>query len=152
MINRYARGVVPPPGAFGERDRALLDAAYALPAAVRAHLADFALHQILADVWAVVGEANRYFTAEEPWAKRKTDPDRMATVLHVTAEVLRVVAILVQPVMPTAMATLLDQLGVAPAARLYAHADPGHALQEGTPLPQPAAVFPRYVEPEAPLT
>ncbi len=149
MINRNCGGVVPSRGPLTERDGALLDAAYALPAAVRAHLADFALHQVLADVWGVVGDANRYFAAEEPWVKRKTDPARMATVLHVTAEVLRVAAILVQPVMPKAMETLLDLLGVAPAARLYAHAEAAHALQEGTPLPQPAPVFPRYVEPEA---
>ena len=28
-------------------------------------------------VWAVVADANRYFAGEEPWAKRKTDSERM---------------------------------------------------------------------------
>ena len=45
-------------------------------------------------VWGVVADANRYFAGEEPWAKRKTDFERMETILYVTAEVVRQVAIL----------------------------------------------------------
>ena len=59
---------------------------------------DFALHQVLAEIWHVVAEANRYFASQEPWTLRKTDPARMANVLDVTAEVLRRVAIFAQPV------------------------------------------------------
>ena len=60
----------------------------------------------------MVAEANRYFAGAEPWALRKTDPARMGTVLYVTAEAVRQVAILVQPVMPDSAAKLLDLLGV----------------------------------------
>ena len=58
------------------------------------------LHQVLNAVWAVVAEANRYFAGEAPWALAKTDPQRQGTVLYVTAEVLRQVAILALPFMP----------------------------------------------------
>ena len=51
-------------------------------------------------VWSVVADANRYFAAQEPWALRKSDFARMETVLYVTAEVIRQVAILAQPAMP----------------------------------------------------
>ena len=64
-------------------------------------------------VWGVVADANRYFAGEEPWAKRKTDFKRMETILYVTAEVVRQVAILAQPVTPAAAAKLLDGLGQA---------------------------------------
>ncbi len=64
-------------------------------------------------VWSVVAEVNRYFAAEEPWAKKKTDPARMATILYVTAECVRQFAILAQPVMPECAAKLLDLLAVA---------------------------------------
>ncbi len=149
MIAKNCQGVVPRHGPFTTSDQALLDAAYALPDTVRASLGEFALHQMLADTWQVVAEANRYFAAEEPWIKRKTDLERMATVLYVTAEVLRVIALLTQPFMPASMAKLLDLLGVAPDARDFSFAGPSRALQSGSPLPQPSAVFPRYVEPEA---
>ena len=58
------------------------------------------IHQALNAVWAVVAEANRYFAGEAPWALAKTDPARQKTVLYVTAEVVRQIAILAQPVMP----------------------------------------------------
>ena len=150
MIAKNCNGVVPHRGDATAADAALLALAYELPATIRVALRDFALHQILADIWHAVAEANRYFAAEEPWLKRKTDPARMEAVLYCTAELLRVVALLTQPFMPAAMGKLLDLLGVGSAARDFAAATPASALQSGTPLPQPSAVFPRYVEPEAP--
>ena len=68
--------------------------------ASRTAMATQQIHQWLNAVWAVVAEANRYFAGEAPWALAKTDPARQKTVLYVTAEVVRQIAILAQPVMP----------------------------------------------------
>ena len=70
------------------------------------------LHQVLNAVWAVVADANRYFAGEAPWALAKTDPPRQGTVLYVTAEVLRQIAILALPFMPGSAAKLLDLLAI----------------------------------------
>ena len=70
------------------------------------------IHQALNAIWAVVAEANRYFAGEAPWALAKTDPARQKTVLYVTAEVVRQIAILAQPAMPAACAKMLDILGI----------------------------------------
>ena len=48
--------------------------------------------------------------------------------------------------MPTAMAKLLDLLGVGPGARDFASFGAGHRLGAGAALPAPSVVFPRYVE------
>ena len=106
------------------------------------------IKQYLDAVWAVVADANRYFAGEEPWAKRKTDPARMETILYVTAEVVRQVAILAQPVMPDGAGKLLDALGQAAEARSFAALGEAAALKPGTAIPAPIGVFPRYVEPE----
>ena len=110
---------------------------------------DFAVHTTLAEIWAVVAEANRYFASQEPWVLRKSDPARMNTVLYVTAEILRAVGILAQPFVPTAAAKLLDLLAVPPEGRAIAAIGPEHRLVAGTALPQPAPIFPRYIEAEA---
>jgi methionyl-tRNA synthetase len=94
----------------------------------------------------VVADANRYFAGQEPWALKKTDPERMATVLWVTAETIRKIAILVQPVMPDSAGKLLDALSVPNDARQFAHLAADHRLQPGTDLPKPMPIFPRYVE------
>ncbi|MCC7348605.1 MAG: methionine--tRNA ligase, partial [Variibacter sp.] len=85
-----------------------------------------------------------------PWALAKTDPERQGTVLYVTAEVIRQVAILAQPFIPGSAAKLLDLLGVPPAARDFEHIGGARRLAAGVKLPAPSAVFPRYVEPAAP--
>ena len=63
-----------------------------------------------------------------------------------TAEVLRQIAILVQPVMPLSTAKLLDQLAVPQDARSFAALGPSGRLKPGSELPQPAPAFPRHVE------
>ncbi len=111
MINKQLGGVLPKPGAFSDADKAILAAADAMIGAAREHMKTQQLHQVLNTVWAVVADANRYFAGEAPWALAKTDPVRQGTVLYVTAEVLRQVAILCQPFIPASAAKLLDILG-----------------------------------------
>ena len=55
--------------------------------------------------------ANRYIDVQAPWALKKSDPDRMRTVLYVLIEVLRHLALYSQPVTPRIGAALLEQLG-----------------------------------------
>ncbi|MGH6800016.1 MAG: class I tRNA ligase family protein, partial [Methylocella sp.] len=147
MITANCEGKMPEPSHFSEADLAILDAADALLGKARIAMQSFALHGVLADIWRVVGDANRYFAAEQPWVKRKTDPARMETIIYVTAEVLRKIAILSQPFMPVAMAKLLDLLSIAQEHRGFEHI--GQKGAPGRPLPPPSAIFPRYVEADA---
>ncbi len=148
MIGKNCAGRAPEWGDPTEADRTILDQAYALGDKTREAMQAFAIHTALAEIWKVVADANRYFASEEPWIKRKTDEARMATILGVTAELLRVIAIFAQPAMPGAMGKLLDLLAQPAEARDFAHATAAHRLASGTALPPPAPIFPRYVEPE----
>ncbi|MBI3673558.1 MAG: methionine--tRNA ligase [Rhizobiales bacterium] len=144
MIAKNCGGVVPAMGPMSAADREIVAAADGLLAEVRAHHETQAINKALDAIWKVVADANRYFAGEAPWALKKTDPARMAAVLHVTAEVLRIVGIMVQPYMPPAAAKLLDSLAVPVDRRNFA--DLGARLTAGVALPPPAAIFPRYVE------
>jgi methionyl-tRNA synthetase len=146
MIAKQLGGVLPKPGDFSANDKTILAAADGMIAAAREHMKTQQIHQMLNHVWSVVADANRYFAGEAPWALAKTDPKKQGTVLYVTAEVIRQVAILVQPVMPDSAAKLLDLLAVLPAARNFASLGDAGRLMAGTKLPAPAGVFPRYVE------
>ncbi len=148
MIAKNCAGVAPSAQNLSEADEAILAQATALAPKARVLMRDYALHLILAEIWRVVADANRYFAAEEPWVKRKTDPVRMETILYVTAEALRIVAIMAQPFMPASMTKLLDLLGVPEGARSFVDAERAMLLAAGTALPAPAPIFPRYVEPE----
>ena len=142
MVAKNLDGVVPTPGEFTEADTALLTAADGLVERVRRHFDDLAMHQALEAIWSVLGAANRYFSAQEPWVLRKTDPDRFATVLYTTIETVRIAVLLTQPVMPQSCAKLLDLLG-QPADRRNVAAV-GDRIKPGISLPAPTGVFPRY--------
>ncbi|MGB0683263.1 MAG: methionine--tRNA ligase [Magnetovibrionaceae bacterium] len=148
MIAKNCDGAVPQPGDFTDDDRALLAQAYGLYETVSAHMDVQAFHEALEAIWVVIRAANAYVDYQAPWALKKTDTARMATVLYVLAEVIRHVVILMQPVTPTAASKLLDQLAQDETARDFAHLGEGHALAPGTALPKPQGVFPRHVEEE----
>ena len=146
MIAKNCGGVVPEHGEFTAEDQKMLDDAAALLEPVRVDFDQQAFHKALERIWHVIADCNRYFTAQEPWKLKKTDEERMKTVLFVTAETIRQVALLVQPVMPSSMGKMLDLLAVADDDRQFSSMD--KTLTPGTELPQPAPVFPRYEEPK----
>jgi methionyl-tRNA synthetase len=149
MIAKQYKGILPEPGALTDNDKAILAQADGMVALARTAMATQQIHQALNAIWAVVAEANRYFAGEAPWALAKTDPTRQRTVLYVTAEVVRQIAILAQPAMPHAAAKLLDILGIPDDIELRNFAALSARIKPGTVLPAPAPVFPRYIEPTA---
>jgi methionyl-tRNA synthetase len=70
----------------------------------------------------------------------------METILYVTAEVVRQVAVLSSAVIPQAADKLLDLLGRSADQRSFKALGAIGRLQAGTAIPAPSGVFPRYVE------
>ena len=149
MIVKNCDGQIPTPGAFTDEDKAMLAAADALLASCRDEMNKQMIHKALASIIAVVSETDRYFASQEPWALKKTDPERMGTVLYVTAEVVRQIGILLQPFMPASCEKLLDLVASPADKRDFAALGEAGRLVPGTPLEAPKPVFPRYVAPEA---
>ena len=157
MIAKGFGGVVPQPGEFTEADKALLVKVDAIYPAAREAMDRQAIKSWLDAVWDVVAEGDRYFASEKPFDKALSD-ERRGTILYVTAEVVRQLAILVQPAMPASAAKLLGLLGQGvddPATRedarprMFGALGATGRLQPGLPLPEPQGVFPRYVDPTA---
>ena len=146
MVGKNCGGKVPERGPLSEDDTVLLDQAAGLLGRLRGHFDRQQFHLALIDIWQVVSAANGYVDHQAPWALRKSDPPRMATVLWVLAEVLRHLGLLVQPFMPASAARLLDQLAVDADKRTFAALTADAALVPGTPLPAPQGIFPRFVE------
>jgi methionyl-tRNA synthetase len=150
MVAKNLGGVVPEPGEFTDADTELLTTAGSLLERVRASFDGQAMHLALEAIWLMLGEANKYFSAQQPWVLRKSesaaDQVRFRTVLYTTCEAVRIAALLVQPVMPASAATMLDLLGQPQDQRAFTAI--GARLAPGTALPPPAGVFPRYQPPD----
>jgi len=149
MIAKNCDGKLPTAGDFTSEDQALLNAAYGALDQLREELDQQMFHRGLEAVWKILGDANAYVDEQAPWGLKKTDPERMGTVLYVVAEVVRNIALILQPFMPESCGKMLDLLAVDAGARDFAHAGQAGALSAGTELPKPEGVFPRYVEDDA---
>ncbi|HEX2423204.1 MAG TPA: methionine--tRNA ligase, partial [Actinomycetota bacterium] len=111
------------------------------------HLLAVRLTTGLAAVWDIVSRANQYLVEKEPWqvAKDPARADELAGVLYAAAETLRILAILIQPIMPGAAQRLWDQLGVGGAveARRVPVDVAWGGLKPGTVTSKGEALFPR---------
>lgn len=144
QIYKNCGGALPDHGDFTAEDEALLDHAHnRLLPAIRKTFDQFAFNRGIEGIWRLVYDANGYIDAQAPWALKKTDEARMKTVLYVLAEVIRCLAIAVQPIVPDGAGKMLDQLNVPGDQRAYAHIAPDFKLKPGTAIDQPQGVFPR---------
>lgn len=148
MIVKNLEGVVATPGDLTEADKAILAQVDGLLPEALAAMDETQPNKAVEVIWRAVSEANKYFAAQEPWALKKSDPARMGTVLYVTAEVIRQVAILAQPFVPEGAGKLLDLLQQGSDRRSFAALGEAGRLEAGIKLEKPTPVFPRIVDEE----
>jgi len=142
MINNNCDGQVPEPAEFTKEDSRLLTAAESALDLCRQAMERKAFHEAIEIIWKVVRAANSYVDKEAPWVLRKTNLDRMKTVLFILSESLRKVAILMLPFVPTGAGEILDQLAVPKTDRCFAKISlAAGGLKSGTTLPKPKPVF-----------
>lgn len=146
MIAKNFDGVVPDPGEPTETDAALTALFDAIPGQAEQAMDEFAIHQALEAIWKGAAEANLYISEQQPWAVRKTDPERAGAILYRCAEAVRRLAILARWAIPASADALLDQLAQAADARDFAAL--AQPLEPGLALPPPQGVFPRLEMPE----
>lgn len=146
MVFKNLDGVLIAPSKLTAEDQAMLALADGALSKCQEAMKDHKIHHASSAIWDVVAKGDRYFAGQEPWALKKTDPERMAAVLYVTAEIVRQVAILAQPIMPTSAEKLLDILKIPSDKRQFSNVC--DRLACGTKIEKPEGVFPRYLEKE----
>ncbi|HUP39231.1 MAG TPA: methionine--tRNA ligase [Vicinamibacterales bacterium] len=142
MVHRYCQGVIPEPdGAF--EDSALTQQLRELIPLVQSRMGEtYHFSLALRDIWDVIATTNKFIATKEPWALAKDPAKRgeLNAVLYQSADVLRVVAGLIEPVMPNTAPRIRMMLGI--------EAQSWHQLQHerlwpGTPLGATEPLFPR---------
>jgi methionyl-tRNA synthetase len=99
MINKNL-GAIPEPGEFTDADRALLATTAGGFDSVGGLIASHRQKQAVNEAMRIVGEANKYLSDQEPWKLKNADPERMKTVLHVTAQAVSDARTLLSPFLP----------------------------------------------------
>nr|WP_081478374.1 methionine--tRNA ligase [Limosilactobacillus gastricus] len=116
MVNKYQGGqLVATNDATTDFDADLKATFEEVLANYRTLMADTHFADALAEVWKFVSRANKYIDETEPWvlAKDESKAAVLSDVMTNLAKSLRVIAALIQPVMPNAPREILSQLGLA---------------------------------------
>jgi methionyl-tRNA synthetase len=151
MLGSYLEGTVPKPSARPEIGSRLADVVDKAVPRYDECVRRLDLSQGLAAVWDIVDAANKFLVEMEPWTLAKDDARRedLEAVLYAAAESLRILAVLIQPVMPSAAQRLWDQLGMPGRVEDERLPDASHwgRLEAGIQTTKGEALFPR-VEPD----
>ena len=142
MIHRYCDGVVPQPDPEHEDQPLRRRVDEIVPLVKNGMGKSYQFSLALRDVWEVIGLTNKLIAAREPWALAK-DPskrDALNAVLYQSAEVLRVVAALIEPAMPSTAARVREMLGIS--AQNWQKLTE-QRLEPGTRLGKVVPLFPR---------
>ncbi len=117
LVNRTASlihknlGAIPEAGELQEIDRALLAATRAGFDTVGELLRTHRQKQALGEAMRVVADVNKYLSDTEPWKLRKTDVERMKTVLHVTAQAVSDCRTQLSPFLPHSAQAVHEVMG-----------------------------------------
>ena len=145
FIAKNLDGVLPGHGTPADADGMLIEEVVVACAALRSAFEDLALSQGVEAWMRGVYACNQYIDAQAPWALRKTDPERMHAVLRTLVRAIRMLAIAILPVVPTAAAKVLDQVGAEERDHAAVDDDGWYdrVAAAGFRIAPPTPVFPR---------
>ena len=142
MIQRYCDGVVPAPASLEAADKALVDRTGAVIGSARRNAEAVDFSAALRDIWSLISDLNKYIVTREPWTLAKSPETRplLEATLGNAADVLRVVAALIEPVMPETTVRMRRMLGIGAEDWVTLKAG---TLAAGTRLGTIEPLFPR---------
>jgi methionyl-tRNA synthetase len=148
MIHKYFDGVLPAGTDFTEADLQVQNIAATAVKNANSAIDEVAIQDAISSIWTLVDELNNYITVQEPWvlAKDEANRARLGTVLNTTAEGLRILAVLLNPITPKATAKLWTALGSGLGeldAQLLNEAAAWGQLKPGSVLNVLEPLFPR---------
>jgi methionyl-tRNA synthetase len=140
LVNRTANliaknfGEIPPAGALTAEDEAVLAVAENAFGVVGDLIARHRQKQAIGEAMRVVGEVNKYVSDTEPW-KIKDDPQRLGTVLHVVAQCVADLNVILSPFLPFAANDVDRAFGGAGDIAPMPHLEEADDLDGGAPYP-----------------
>jgi methionyl-tRNA synthetase len=104
-------GSIPEAGELTDVDHALLANSKAAFGSVGEHLSRSRFKFAITEAMRTIADANKYFSEQEPWKLRQSDPERMKTILHVTLQAVNDAKTLLTPFLPRSSQAVHEMLG-----------------------------------------
>ncbi|PPR16789.1 MAG: Methionine--tRNA ligase [Alphaproteobacteria bacterium MarineAlpha9_Bin3] len=141
FIYKNNEALIPNKGTLSKVDKDLLNDMAIITDNIINYMKDYKITDALEELWIIIRKSNTYIDEQAPWALKKTDLDRMNTVLYVLCSIIKNVSLIAQNFIPIGANKILDQLLIHKNDREYNNID--DELISGTKISKPEGVFPR---------
>ena len=141
LTHKYFDGKVPPLGHLTEIDEEMLREVAAIPAELDDQLEHFHFREALKTAMQLARIGNKYLADTEPWKVIKSDPDRVATILHLALQLVGNLTIAFAPFTPFSTRRLLAMLQVGEEGFAFSRFGATDLLPEGHQLGTPELLF-----------
>jgi methionyl-tRNA synthetase len=148
MVISYFDGTSPP---ATEIDNEFAQTVTSMIGKVEEKMDKLEFSKALAEIWNVVRRANKYIDEKQPWVLAKqmdaeeTKRGELANVLYHLAETLRILAIVIEPVMPNTPPIIRSQLNL-PDSHTWESAKTFGLSERALKVTKGEPAFPRRVE------
>lgn len=153
MIEKYHGGLITKEESTDAFDKDLVACAAKAVAEYEEHMEAMEMNKAFKAAWGFIGRTNKYIDETMPWVLAKGEDEasktRLRTVMYHLAEALRIIAILVEPVIPVGAPKIWEQLGLAgfedaklSDAKVWGQLPTGTKVVKGDPI------YPRFDIPE----
>ena len=132
---------------YNEEDKILLGLINTINNNIKEFMNDYQITNALEELWIVIRKCNTYIDEQAPWSLKKTDLERMNTVLYVLCTVIKKISLIALNFVPIGANKILDQLSIPNNKRQYEHFN--DELCPEALLPKPEGVFPRLEKKES---
>ena len=105
-------GKVPKPGAFSEEEKALNESVVKLVSEIGSAIENYEFRKAAYLIMEMARQGNKFFNDSEPWKSMKTDPERGATSVYTSLDLLKNLAVVSYPILPDTAQKLWDYLGM----------------------------------------
>ena len=146
MVGKYFGGTLPEARQADALDEELISLASGLRGRYEEQMEHYAFQNALAEVFKVIGRANKYIDENAPWVLAKdmeANGTRLATVMYNLLEVLRISAVLLTPFMPGSAKEILRQIGACEACSTWESAAQYGSLRGDVTVVRGDNLFPR---------
>lgn len=133
LTNKYYKGEIPQPGDYTEFDLHTIEELKKHKASVEKNLETYHFRQAVVDMVNFARAGNKYLAETEPWKLQKTDPERVKTIMYLSAQIVASLSALMEPFLPFTAQKLRNMLQLDAKIKWddIAHTDllkPGHQI------------------------
>lgn len=110
LMKKYYESVVPEPNEYSSVDTETLETLAAAPLKIGQLIEQYKFRAACQEMIQMARLGNKYLADEEPWKLIKTNPERVATIMHTAMQIAAGLAVLSEPFLPHTAKKLRDML------------------------------------------